>query len=180
MKEVYNFLGIRHVKTSPYRPQSNSNLERFHHTLMQMVRKGLTDKKRLGCLLTVFSLCMSRGTVFSHRLLSIELLYGRHVHGPLDILRQQWLPTKKTSRNTSEWILDLREMLSEMKDTAKLLSKRRLRTITSRDMMPRLETGIIQMVLKFWCFLPLLQANMLRSSMTDGTVRIPPWENLHQ
>ena len=56
---------------------------------------------------------MSRRTIFSHR-----LLYGKHAHGPLDILRQQWLPTKKTPRNTSEWILNLREMLSEIRDTA--------------------------------------------------------------
>ena len=36
MKETFKFLGM-------YRPQSNGAVERFHHTLMQMVRKSVAD-----------------------------------------------------------------------------------------------------------------------------------------
>ena len=118
MKEVYNFLGIRHVKTSPYRPQSNGNLERFHNTLMQMVRKSLTNKRDWDVYLPYFLFACREAPSSVTGYSPFELLYGRHAHRPLDILRQQWLPTKKTSRNTSEWILDLREILSEMRDTA--------------------------------------------------------------
>ena len=45
IKEVYHFLGIQHLKTAPYRPQTNGCLERYHHSLMQMVRKGIADQK---------------------------------------------------------------------------------------------------------------------------------------
>ena len=45
MKEVYHFLGIQHLKTAPYRPQTNGCLERYHHSLMQMVRKSIADQK---------------------------------------------------------------------------------------------------------------------------------------
>ena len=43
MKEVYKFMGIRHIKTAPYRPQSNGCLEHFHHLLMQMVRECIDE-----------------------------------------------------------------------------------------------------------------------------------------
>ena len=39
MEHVFKVMGIKHIKTSPYCPQTNGVLERFHHTLMQMVRK---------------------------------------------------------------------------------------------------------------------------------------------
>ena len=45
MKETFKFLGIQHSKTVPYRPQSNGAVERFHHSLMQMLRKTLENNR---------------------------------------------------------------------------------------------------------------------------------------
>ena len=43
MEELYRMLGTRHLKTSPYHPQTNGAVERFHGTLM--LRKTTTDKR---------------------------------------------------------------------------------------------------------------------------------------
>ena len=47
-----------------------------------------------------------------------ELLFGKHAHGPLDVLRQQWVPTSKTPRDATEWLYNLREMLDSMRTVA--------------------------------------------------------------
>ena len=39
IEHVFKVMGIKHIKTFPYCPQTNGVLERFHHTLMQMVQK---------------------------------------------------------------------------------------------------------------------------------------------
>ena len=54
MAEVYKFLGIRHLKTAPYRPQSNGCLEHFHHTLMRMVRKTVEKQTDWDLYLPLF------------------------------------------------------------------------------------------------------------------------------
>ena len=47
-----------------------------------------------------------------------ELLYGKHAHGPLDVLRHQWVPTMKKPRDATEWLLHLPDMLAEVRDAA--------------------------------------------------------------
>ncbi len=39
MEEVYKILQIHPLRTSPYHPETNGMLERFHYTLKQMLRK---------------------------------------------------------------------------------------------------------------------------------------------
>ncbi len=118
MREVYHFLGIKHLKTSPYRPQTNGCLEKYHHTLMQMVRKSVTDKKDwdlyLPYLLFACRETPSSATGYS----PFHLLYGKHVHGPLDVLRNQWAPTAKNIQNAMEWLEGLRTMLDAMHSSA--------------------------------------------------------------
>ena len=93
MRDVYKFLGIDHIKTAPYRPQSNGCLERFHHTLLQMMRKSEADKKDWDVYLPkILFACReapSSVTGFS----PFDLLLGKHVRGPLDIIREQWVPS---------------------------------------------------------------------------------------
>ena len=118
MKETFKFLGILQSKTAPYRPQSNGAIERFHHTLMKMVRKSAADHRdwdeHLQYLLFACREAPCSSTGFS----PFELLFGREVHGPLDILRQQWVPAKTTSTTVTEWLLKLRTDLTEIRALA--------------------------------------------------------------
>ena len=118
MKETFKFLGILHSKTAPYRPQSNGAVERFHHTLMQMVRKSVADHRDWDEYLQYLLFACREAPCSSTGFSPFELLFGREVHGPLDILRQQWVPAKTTSTTVTEWLLKLRTDLTEMRTLA--------------------------------------------------------------
>ena len=44
--EWYKVLGVRKIRTSPYRPTTNGMLERFHRTLIQMIGKVVSEGQR--------------------------------------------------------------------------------------------------------------------------------------
>ena len=45
-----------------------------------------------------------------------ELLYGREVRGPLDVLREEWEVNKKSNESVLSHILLVRERLEEMSE----------------------------------------------------------------
>ena len=110
MKEVFSFLGVHHSKIAPYRPQSNGAVERFHHTLLQMVRRCTQNHRQWDELLPYLLFACRETPCSTTGFASFELIFGRHVHGPLDILRQSWMPSKKTSLLATEWLLQLHQM----------------------------------------------------------------------
>lgn len=118
MKETLAFLGIAHSKTAPYRPQSNGTVERFHHTLVQMIRKSVADKRDWDDYLPFFLFACREAPCQSTGFSPFELIFGKHVHGPLDILKRNWMPSALTTHFSSDWLLQLRSDLSQMRDIA--------------------------------------------------------------
>ena len=90
MKMVFQLLSIKHLKTSPYHPQTNGMIERFHATLKSMIRKLCTQPKEwdkwLPYVCFAFKDSPHTATGFS----PFELLFGRNVRGPLTLLKEQW------------------------------------------------------------------------------------------
>uniref|UniRef100_A0A803KDA6 Gypsy retrotransposon integrase-like protein 1 n=1 Tax=Xenopus tropicalis TaxID=8364 RepID=A0A803KDA6_XENTR len=83
--------GVTSLRSSPYHPQTNGLCERFNGTLKNMLRTfveaGEGDwEKFLPCLLFAYREVPQESTGFS----PFELLYGRRVRGPLDLLREYW------------------------------------------------------------------------------------------
>ena len=98
LKELYRCLHIRAIRTSPYHPQTDGLVERFNGTLKNMIKKFVTEKdkdwdKLLPYLLFGYREVPHASTGFS----SFELLYGRAVSGPLNILKEAWEGSKKSS-----------------------------------------------------------------------------------
>ena len=107
MKEMCKMLGIKQIRTSPYHPQTDSCLERWHGSLKAMLRKCADWDRLLKYLLFAYR---STNTGFS----PFEVIFGRPLRGPLDVLSESWLSGDMRDVSTIEWINRLRERLSEV------------------------------------------------------------------
>ncbi len=88
LKELYELLGIKSIRTSVYHPQTDGLVERFNRTLKTMVRKFVEEDaknwdKWLEPLLFAVREVPQASTGFS----PFELLYGRSPGGCLTSLR---------------------------------------------------------------------------------------------
>ena len=75
----------------PYHPQTDGLVEWFNGTLKAMLRKTADEEewdwdRSLPYLLFAYREVSQASTRFS----LFELLYGRHVREPLDILKESW------------------------------------------------------------------------------------------
>ena len=85
LAELYRFLHVHPIRTTPYHPQTDGLVERFNQTLKSMLRKAATEDgkgwdKLLPYLLFAYREVPQASTGFS----PFELFYGRQVRGPLD------------------------------------------------------------------------------------------------
>ncbi|XP_040075237.1 uncharacterized protein LOC120847507 [Ixodes scapularis] len=121
MKEVSRLLSLRHLTTTPYHPMCNGLFERFNGTIKQMIKRMCQEKPRcwdryLNPLFFAYREVPQSSLGFS----PFELLYGRHVRGPMTVLKELWTnesidPETKT---TYGYMVDLRRRLEETCKTA--------------------------------------------------------------
>ena len=114
MKELFQLLDITHIKTTPYRPQTNGMLERWHRTLKTMLSK-LTDQgqkdwdKWLPFVLFASRDSPHAATGFS----PFELLFGREVRGPSLALRELWTAGKRVPKSVADFVLETKKTMEE-------------------------------------------------------------------
>ena len=114
-------LHIDKLRTSPYHPQSNGSLERWHACLKSMLRKEGGNLKEWDVTLK-YLLLAYRDTPHSVTGFSpFTLMYGREVKGPLDVLRTSWVEGDGDDCNVNEWLVGVKLKMSEM---AELVSER--------------------------------------------------------
>ena len=84
-------LGVDAIHTSPYRPQSNGVVERFHGTLKPTIEKasanGVDWASFLPLALFAIRRVANRSTGFSPH----ELVFGRKMKGPLYLFYARWV-----------------------------------------------------------------------------------------
>eukprot|EP00745_Piridium_sociabile_P039410 TRINITY_DN7365_c0_g1_i12.p1 TRINITY_DN7365_c0_g1~~TRINITY_DN7365_c0_g1_i12.p1 ORF type:complete len:1702 (-),score=291.88 TRINITY_DN7365_c0_g1_i12:2644-7599(-) len=123
MKQFHTLCGCHGIKTSPYHPQGNGTVERFHGTLKAMLRKVIQGKPKLWhrylpALLFACRELPSESTGFS----PFMLLFGREVRGPLTLLQESWTgkgEQDEESKPLYGYIFDLQNILAETSEIAR-------------------------------------------------------------
>ena len=137
MEEVSRLLFIKQLTATPYHPICNGLVERFNGTLKKMLRRLCHEQPRqwhrfVNPLLFAYREAPLEATGFS----PFELLYGRTVRGPVQILKELWTgETDGTEIKTSyQYVLELRERLDNtMKIAQEELLKSREKNKTLYD-----------------------------------------------
>ena len=116
MNEVSRLLSLHQLTTIPYRPYSKGPVERFHAMLKRVLLTMCAERpndwdKYLPALLFAVREIPQESLGFS----PFELLYGRNVRGPMQILRELWSveETDEHARLTYQYVIDLRERLEK-------------------------------------------------------------------
>ena len=115
LRELYNLLNIRPIRTSPYHPQTDGLVEHFNKTLKALLRKLVIKEGRDWDRLLPYVLFAYRDIPQSTTGFSpFELLYCREVRDPLDVLKEQWEAEKRSDESVVSHILAIRERMEEM------------------------------------------------------------------
>ena len=132
MREVSRLLSIRQLTTTPYHPSCNGLVERFNQTLKQILKRVCADRpndwdRYLGPVLFAYRSAPQASLKYS----PFELIYGRQVRGPLEILKDLWSaePHDPELKITYQYVVDLKERLKSTLEAA----HDELRKATSRS-----------------------------------------------
>ncbi|XP_077551257.1 uncharacterized protein LOC144164889 [Haemaphysalis longicornis] len=116
MKEVGRLLSVKLLHTSPYHAMANGLVEKFNGTLKSMIKKMCQEKPRtwdryLAPLLFAYREVPQASLGFS----PFDLIYGRHVRGPLTVLKEIWTNENidREVRTTYSYLVDLRDRLEQ-------------------------------------------------------------------
>ena len=115
LSEIYQLLHVHPIRTTPYHPQTDGLVERFNQTLKSMLRKAAVQEgkdwdKLLPYVLFAYREVPQASTGFS----PFELVFGRAVRGPLDVIRERWEASEKSDESVVSHVLSMREKLAKM------------------------------------------------------------------
>ncbi len=144
-KRLYEILGVDSIHTSPYRPQGNGIVERLHGTLKPMLAKavnnGIDWVSFLPMALFAIRQVVNRDTGFSPH----ELVFGRKMRGPLDIVYAGWVEDVYREWDVSFWVETLQEKLKLLCDVSvangSIASKKRADYFNKHKSLKELDLG---------------------------------------
>ena len=115
-KTMCDQFGIKKVQTSPYHPQTDGALERWHACLKGMMKRSQCQLKKwdkeLKYLLFAYRSTPHVVTGYA----PFTLMYGRDVRGPLEILQEAWLDGDTEPALVSDWLAVVKAKLGTMSE----------------------------------------------------------------
>ena len=116
MSEVSRLLSLQKLTTIPYSLYSKGPVEKFHSMMKQMLQTMCAERrndcdKYLPALLFALREIPQESLGFS----PFELLYGRNVRGPMQILKELWSVEEHDERVllTYQYVIELRQRLEQ-------------------------------------------------------------------
>ena len=107
---------IAKIRTSPYHPQSDGALERWHACLKGMIKRAggkLCEwDRQLKYLLFAYRDTPHCVTGFS----PFSLMYGRDVRGPLHFLKTSWIEGEVDGCSVGDWLVSVKAKMSGMSE----------------------------------------------------------------
>ena len=162
LQELYKMLGVKAIKTTPYHPQTDGLVERFNQTLKQMLRKVIDAEGRDWDQLIPYTLFAYRevpqvSTGFS----PFELVYGRDIRGPLDILKGSWTQENPEDDDILTYVQTVYDRLQEaQKSVQKNLEKAQRKQKAWYDQKAR-EMNFTVGTRYYYCYLPVVRSYWL-------------------
>jgi len=118
--EVCKLLEVDKLHTTPYHPQTNGCIERFHLTLNRMLGKVIADNQKdwdshLSAVLSAYRASKHESTGFT----PYELVTGQKPRMPIDIVLGDVSADRPRHENYTEYVEDLRERLTKSHQIAR-------------------------------------------------------------
>jgi hypothetical protein len=115
-EEVNKFLSIKGLHTTPYHAQGNGLVERFNGTIKSMMKRLCQEQpKEWDRFIPALLFAVREAPQESLRFSPFELLFGRTVRGPMQILKELWTHEDQDPeiRTTFQYVVDLRNRVEE-------------------------------------------------------------------
>ena len=111
---------VHPIRITPYHPQTDGLVELFNQTLKAMLKKAAINEgkdwdKVIPYLLFSYREAPQSSTGYS----PFELLYGRSVRGPLDVVRDAWQTSERDNENVISYLMTMRERFEQMSEVVK-------------------------------------------------------------
>ncbi|MPC29412.1 uncharacterized protein E2C01_022643 [Portunus trituberculatus] len=118
-QQALSQIGVTHIRSSAYHPESQGALERYHNTLKNMLRKYCQEHTKdwdrgLPLLLFATREVPQESLGFSAN----ELVFAHTIRGPLSLLKGAWTCEPAESKNLLQYVLDLKTRISEALELA--------------------------------------------------------------
>ena len=109
VKGLCKRLGISQIRTTSYHPESNGSVERFHGTLVPILRKvsskHLPWPDQVKFALYAVRSTPNRSTGYE----PFEIVHGRNLRYPLEVVLEEIEPASNKNARASEWLHQLQE-----------------------------------------------------------------------
>ena len=118
-QQISSTLGIEHVLSTAYHPESQGALERFHQTLKVMMRTYSEQHKDWSAGIPLLLFAIRETVQESLGFSPFELVFGHEVRGPLKLIKEKLLNNEEPNQlSTLDYVSKFKERLQEVRKVA--------------------------------------------------------------